>query len=168
MTKYDDTLENNNQQRYSVVDILSTEGRIGRQAYFVYSIILPSALFLVLASVAGMIAKLGGIASLVSYALLAAAVIAVLLLVVRLTIQRCHDFNANSGLAFFAIIPFANIIFSLIPGNNGLNSYGEAPEPASTSIKVATQILGVVVVGLIAYTISQFFGIDLKGLFSFL
>ncbi len=158
----------NNQQRYSTVDIFSTEGRIGRQTYFVYSIILPALLLLVLGSVAGMISKIGGTASLVSYALLAVSLVAVLLLVVRLTIQRCHDFNAASGFALLAMIPFANIIFSLIPGNNGLNSYGEAPEPVSTLIKVATQLIGALLVVIIAYTIVQFFGINVKGLINFL
>ncbi len=157
-----------NQQRYSTVDIFSTEGRIGRQAYFVYSILLPAVLFLILASIAGMISKFGGIATQVSYALLAVSVVAVLLLVVRLTMQRCHDFNVASGFAVFAIIPFANIIFSLIPGNNGLNSYGEAPEPASTLIKVATQILGAILVTIIAYTIIQVLGINVKELISLL
>ncbi len=146
----------NSQQRYSTVDIFSTEGRIGRQTYFVYSIVLPTLLLLVSGSIAGMISKIGSTPSLVPYALLAISFVAVLLLIVRLTIQRCHDFNAASGFALFAIIPFANIIFSLIPGNNGLNSYGEAPEPASTLIKIATQLLGAFLVVIIAYTIIQF------------
>jgi uncharacterized membrane protein YhaH (DUF805 family) len=163
MIKYEN-MNNNDQQRYSVVDIFSTEGRIGRQSYFVTSVVLPITLFWVLASVAGLVSKLGGVASMVSYALLAFSVIAVLFLVVRLTIQRCHDFNANSGLALLALIPFANIIFSLIPGDNGLNSYGEAPEPASTLVKVATKLIGALFVGIAAYAAVQFFGINLKEL----
>ena len=168
MIKFEKTIQQNNQQRYSAVDIFSTEGRIGRQSYFVYSIILPIALFLVLASIAGFISKLGNAATLVSYALLAVSLITVLLLVVRLTIQRCHDFNTNSGLALLAMIPFANIIFALIPGDNGLNSYGEAPEPASAFIKIAAKLLNTLLIGIAAYTAVQFFGADLKELLSFL
>jgi len=168
MNKFENSILQNNHQRYSAVDIFSTEGRIGRQRYFVYSIILPFALFLVLASIAGFISKLGNTASLVSYVLLAASLVAVLLLVVRLTIQRCHDFNANSGLALLALIPFANIIFALIPGNNGLNSYGEAPKPASILIKITTKLLSLILVSIAAYSIIQFSGIDLKELSTFL
>lgn len=167
MIKFDNSMQQNNQQRYSAVDIFSTEGRIGRQSYFVYSIILPLALFLVLASIAGFVSKLGSAATLVSYALLAASLVAVLLLVVRLTIQRCHDFNANSGLALLAMIPFANIVFALIPGDNGLNSYGEAPEPSSTLIKVTTKLISALFVGIAAYAAVQFFGINLKELLNF-
>ena len=165
MINYKNSIKDN-QQRYSSVDIFSTEGRIGRQAYFVYSVLLPVALFLILASIAGMVSKLGGIATQVSYALLALSVVAVLMLLVRLTIQRCHDFNVSNGFALFAMIPFANIIFSLIPGNNGLNSYGEAPEPVSTLIKIATQILSASLIAIIAYTIIQIFGININGVFS--
>ncbi|MFW5427482.1 MAG: DUF805 domain-containing protein, partial [Methylophagaceae bacterium] len=80
---------------------------------------------------------------------------------VRLTIQRCHDFNTNSGLAMLAIIPFANIIFALIPGDNGLNSYGEAPEPASTITKVMTNLLSALLIGLVTYATIQLLGINL-------
>ena len=167
MTNYENSIQNN-QQRYSTVDIFSTEGRIGRQTYFVYSIILPALLLLVSGSIAGIVSQIGSTPSLVPYALLAISIIALLLLVVRLTIQRCHDFNASGGFALLALIPFANIIFALIPGNNGLNSYGEAPEPASTPIKVATQLLGTLLVLVITYTIIQVFEINLKEVFSFL
>jgi len=167
MIKFKNSMLQNNQQRYSAVDIFSTEGRIGRQSYFVYSIILPLSLFLVLASIAGFVSKLGSAATLVSYALLAVSLIAVLLLVVHLTIQRCHDFNANRGLALLALIPFANIIFAFIPGNNGLNSYGEAPEPESAFTKVAATLISTVLIALIAYTVVQLFGTSLKELISF-
>ena len=146
--KYGNYILQNNQERYSVVDIFSTEGRVGRQTYFVYSVILPLALFLVLGSIAGLVSKLGSIATMLSYGLLALSTIAILLVVVRLTIQRCHDFNASGWLAVFAMIPFANIVFALIPGNNGLNSYGESPEPASLTIKLATKVIaGLLIAG---------------------
>ncbi len=151
-----------NRQRYSVVDIFSTDGRIGRQAYFVYSIILPLTLFWILASIAGIVSKLGSVASTVSYALLTVSVLAVLFTVVRLTIQRCHDFNANSGYAWLAMIPFANVIFAMIPGNNGLNSYGEAPEPPSTAIKAGAKLLAVLLLAVFIFVILKTFGINLK------
>lgn len=156
--KYGNNLKHANQQRYSVVDIFTTDGRIGRQAYFFYSIILPAALLLVLGSIAGLISKLGGAASSVSYVLLAASVVTVLLLVVHLTIQRCHDFNTSGWFSVFAIIPFANIIFALIPGNNGLNSFGESPEPPSLLIKIAAQIIAGILITLTAYGVLHLLG----------
>ncbi len=158
MIGYEHSIQNN-QQRYSVVDIFSTEGRIGRESYFVYSIILPFSLLLVLASIAGFISKLGSGATLVAYGLLAISLVAVLLLVVRLTIQRCHDFNANSEFALLAMIPFANIIFALIPGDNGLNSYGEAPQPSSHLIRTTAKLLGVLFTGITVYTAMQLLGL---------
>ena len=156
--KYGNNIKHTNQQRYSVVDIFSTDGRIGRQAYFVYSIILPFALFLVLGSIAGLISKLGSAASALSFALLALSVIAVLLMVVRLTIQRCHDFNASGWVSAFAIIPFANIVFALIPGNNGLNSFGESPEPPSFAIQIATKVIAGILIALVTYYILHLLG----------
>ena len=156
--KYGNNMKHANQQRYSVVDVFSTDGRIGRQAYFVYSIILPFALLLVLGSIAGLISKLGSAASTLSYLLLAVSVIAVLLMVVRLTIQRCHDFNASGWVSAFAMIPFANIIFSLIPGNNGLNSFGELPEPPSLTIKIATKVIAGILIAVVAFILLRLLG----------
>jgi len=156
--KYGNNINQADQQRYSVVDVFSTDGRIGRQDYFVYSIILPFALLLILGSIAGLISKLGSAASALSYALLAVSVIAVLLMVVRLTIQRCHDFNASGWFAVFAMIPFANIVFALIQGNNGLNSFGEAPEPPSLSIKIATIVIAGILIATVAYTVLHLLG----------
>jgi uncharacterized membrane protein YhaH (DUF805 family) len=129
--------EENTIQRYSEVDLLSTQGRIGRKRYFLASVIIPFVIFWSIASIAGALTHLGSLASFVSYAILGLAVSAMSLILVRLTIQRCHDFNKSGWLSIFALIPFTNFIFALIPGNNGLNQYGEAPEPASGFIKVA-------------------------------
>ena len=161
MNQYENTMKDTS-LRYSVVNIFSTEGRVGRQTYFVYSIVLPFLLFLVLSGVLGLVKKLNIVPNVLFYGLFTASVIAVLYLIVRLTIQRCHDFNAKSALALFAVIPFANIIFALIQGDNGLNSYGEAPKPASTFDKVATKILSALIIALMAYAIVQFFGLNLK------
>ena len=123
--------ENHSLQRYSEVDLFSTHGRIGRKRYFLYSVILPFILFWSLASIAGILVHLGSVATLASYALLGLATIAMFFILVRLTIQRCHDFNKSGWLSILALIPFANIIFALMPATNGLNQYGEVPEPAN-------------------------------------
>jgi len=152
---------NENYQRYSAVDLFSTQGRMGRRMYFFYSIAIPFALFWIFASLAGLLAKVGGSITKLSYLLLGLAFLSVLFMVIRLTIQRCHDFNVSGKIAILAIIPLANIIFALIPGDNGLNSYGEAPEPASKFITLAvTFLVGLLVLSSI-YALLLLFNINL-------
>ena len=43
----------NTTQRYSDVDIFSTQGRIGQKRYFVYSIVIPFILFWAITPIAG-------------------------------------------------------------------------------------------------------------------
>ncbi len=139
MSNYSDDmktlLQQNSFQRYSEIDLFSTQGRMGQKHYFVYSIVIPFLLFWSIASLAGLLTHLGSIATQVSYFLLGIAIISGLFITIRFTIQRCHDFNRTGWLAIFAVIPLANIIFALIPGDNGLNQYGEVPEPANGLFK---------------------------------
>ena len=150
------------QQRYSEVDPLSVEGRMGRKLYFFYSIVVPFIFFWIFASVAGIISKLGEDANILSYAVLGISVLLIVFLVMRLTIQRCHDFNASGWYAAFALIPFANIVFALIPGNEGLNSYGEAPKPASGFITTAVFIIIGLLVALATFSLLYFLDINIR------
>lgn len=163
---YESSIQENNPLRYSVVNIFSTEGRIGGQAYFVYSIILPFTLFLIFGSIAGLVSTLsstiGNLATIVSYAILTLSAVVILLTLVRLTIQRCHDFNANAAWGLLALIPFANIVFSLIPGDNGLNSYGESPERPSMFIKTGVIVIIGLALALTAFFIMQTLGVNLR------
>ena len=148
--------ENHSLQRYSEVDLFSTEGRIGRKRYFLYSVILPFILFWSLASIAGVLVYMGSVATLASYAILGLALIAMLFMLVRLTIQRCHDFNKSGWLSVLAIIPLANIVFALVPGTNGLNQYGEVPEPANKATNVLFYLLLLALSTLVAVIAYQF------------
>lgn len=138
-------------QRYSEVDLLSLEGRIGRMLYFFYTSVIPFIFLFIFASAAGIISKAGSSASLISYMLLSAAVVTVLFMVIRLTVQRCHDFNKPGWIAIFALIPLVNIVYALIPGSNGLNKYGEPPLPESTFIKTTVIITSILLVFLVAF-----------------
>ena len=109
-------------QRYSEIDFTSLNGRMGRKHYFFYSTAIPFILFWVFTNTASIIVKLGNPS--IDSALLGLTITASIVWLVSITIQRCHDFNANSWLSVFAVIPFANLVFSLIPGDSGLNSYG--------------------------------------------
>ena len=144
---------NNITQRYSDVDIFSTQGRIGQKRYFVYSIVIPFILFWAMTPIAGLASFMPVASNTLFYAGLGLAVLGMLLMTVRLTIQRCHDFNKSGALAIFAIIPFANIIFALIPGTNGLNQYGEVPKPATWLFKLFFYVVLALVLALAVYVV---------------
>ncbi len=151
-----------NTQRYSEVDLFSTQGRIGRRQYFFYSIIVPFVFFWIFASIAGVLSRIGSDVNKLSFLLLGLAILSVIFMMIRLTIQRCHDFNASGWMAIFAIIPLANIVFAMIPGNNGLNSYGEAPEPASSFISSAIIVLIALLSVLVFFSFLYFLKIDIR------
>jgi len=146
---------NDSIQRYSDVDALSTEGRIGRKRYFVYSIVLPILIFWAIATVAALASYLPIAGTAIFYAIIGIAVLAMMFMLVHLTIQRCHDFNKSGALAVLALIPFANIIFALIPGTNGLNSYGEVPVPATWLYKTSFYALIALLIGLAVFAMVQ-------------
>ena len=135
-------------QRYSEIDLTSIDGRMGKMHYFFYSTAIPFILFWVFTNLASIIVKLGSTS--VASALLGLAITASVIWLVSITIQRCHDFNANSWIAVLAVIPFANLIFSLIPGDSGLNSYGEPSKPNSLMLTISVGFLAVLLLALIA------------------
>jgi len=144
-------LTNDSLQRYSDVDIFSTDGRLGQKRYFVYSIVIPFLVFWSVAAIAGMASYLPIANNVLFYTVLSFGVIAMLLMTMRLTIQRCHDFNKSGLLAVFALIPFANVIFALIPGSNGLNQYGEVPKPANWFFKTSFYLFCALLIASICY-----------------
>lgn len=153
------------QPRYSEVDIFSTQGRLGRKRYFLYSIVIPFVLFWSFASIAGILSHLGTVAGLAAYAFLGLATTAMFFILIQLTIQRCHDFNKSGWLSVFALIPLANLLFAVIPGNNGLNQYGEAPEPANGFIKVAFYALVALLIGVTVAVLVQLFNSNVNDWF---
>jgi uncharacterized membrane protein YhaH (DUF805 family) len=138
-------------QRYSQVDLLSIDGRIGRLRYFFYSIVLPFLAFLVLAAIAGQTSKIGQTGEILGYIILATAIGTALILLFQLTIQRCHDFNVSGWLATLILIPFGTIIFWLIPGSKHINRYGEPPEPTSKWIRIGAYLLFTTLIAALTY-----------------
>jgi uncharacterized membrane protein YhaH (DUF805 family) len=138
-------------RRYSQVDLLSSDGRIGRLRYFFYSIMLPFLVFWVLAAVAGLTSKIDSIGQVIGYIFLAAAIGAALYLLFQLTIQRCHDFNVSGWLSTLILIPFGTLVFWLIPGSKNINRYGEPPEPTSKWVRIGAYILFITLVAALTY-----------------
>jgi len=144
---------NQPRQRYSEVDLLSIDGRIGRLRYFFYSIILPFLVFWVLAAIAGVSSTVGTFGQVFAYILLAAAIGAALILLFQLTIQRCHDFNVSGWLASLILIPFGTVIFCLMPGSKHINRYGEPPEPTTKGVRVGAYILFIILIAVLTYLV---------------
>lgn len=138
-----------NPHRFSEVDLFSTQGRIGRKLYFLYSSLIPLLILSMVLGAVTIIETLNVVGATAIYALLAIAIIFGIYAMVHLTIKRCQDFNGSTWLAGLAIIPFINIIFSLLLGDSGLNQYGEAPQSDKSLTNIGIALL-VCVSGIIA------------------
>ena len=131
-------------EEYQEVRILAVSGRIGRARYIMYTIGLPI-LIMAVFGLAG--AWLGAGAAV----LMIVGWVAVLVLSIMLTIQRCHDFDVSGWLALVWVIPLVNLIFWFIPGTDGANRFGAKTAPNSTGVLVAVWILpALALVGIIA------------------
>ena len=122
------------------VRFFSISGRIGRVRY-VNSLIALNILLLVagvaLAIIAGPLMLFAGVPYVI--------------LVLMLTIQRCHDFDVTGWLALLSLIPYAFLIFCIIPGTKGRNRFGPPTPPNSTLALVLVWILSAIaVVGIVA------------------
>jgi len=91
--------------------------------------------------VVGLVAMLGGallgfIAGPLGMLFMAICYIAMIVAIVMITVQRCHDFNVTGWLALILLVPLAPIVFWFIPGTRDSNDYGPPPPPNSTAVKV--------------------------------
>ena len=144
--------------RYSEVRILSTDGRIGRFEYFFYSMVIPFLVFWIVAALAGISSHFGELGGAIAYVLLAAGFCAALIIYVQLTIQRCHDFNANGWISLLVMLPLACILFWIIPGNSTVNRYGEPTRPPSSLLKIGAGVVLLMLVAASTYLSLNYFG----------
>ena len=123
--------------------LFSAEGRLGRIRYLMYSLGL-SLVAMILVMAVAMIPFVG-------FILMIAIYIALIVVNVFLTIQRCHDFNMTGWLSLLLLVPLAPLVFYFIPGTKAQNDYGYQPPPNSTAIKVgAFAILALFVIAIAA------------------
>ncbi len=123
-------------QRYSKIDLFSINGRIGRNYYLFYSLVLSFILFL-MAVYTFILAP----ANQLLFYTFSLVLLLLLFGITNLTIQRCHDFDKSGWYALLALIPFSVLMFYFIPSTNGLNRYGEVPEPAPKIILILNYLL---------------------------
>ncbi|PWQ95907.1 DUF805 domain-containing protein [Leucothrix arctica] len=145
-------------RRYSDVRVLSGEGRIGRFEYFFYSLVLPFLVFWIIAALAGIASRFGELGGAIAYVLLASGLCAAIIIYVQLTIQRCHDFNAKGWLSLLLLLPFAFILFWMIPGNPSSNRFGEPPRPSSSTLKMGAMLLMIILVAISTFSLLKYLG----------
>ncbi len=109
------------------VNSKKSNGRIGRRLYFIFAIVMPFISFWMLAKISTQLTQSDIITSLFINWILALVAISIIAMIVRLTIHRCHDFGASRWYAMLSLVPFAPLIFVLIPGNQTDNSFGDKP-----------------------------------------
>lgn len=145
-------------RRYSDVRVLSAEGRIGRFEYFFYSLALPFLVFWIIAALAGIASRFGELGGAIAYVLLAAGLCAAIIIYIQLTIQRCHDFNAKGWLSLLVILPFACVLFWMIPGNASNNRFGKPPRPSSSALKMGAMLLMITLVAITTFSLLKYLG----------
>ena len=111
------------------------KGRIGRRLYFIFAILMPLIAFWMLAKISTQLTQSDIITSLFISWILALITISIIAMVVRLTIHRCHDFGVSRWYAVLSVIPFAPLIFVLIPGNSENNNFGDKPKAPASIVK---------------------------------
>jgi uncharacterized membrane protein YhaH (DUF805 family) len=134
---------------YGKVRIFTSQGRIGRLRYIGYSTGLPFLIMLAVGVVSGI---LGGATGNTAFAwLVIAGYVAVMIVAILLTIQRCHDMGKSGWLALLLVVPLVNLIFWFIPGTDGENRFGLKPPPNGAGVVVLALIFPILaVVGIVA------------------
>ena len=124
------------EEGFGDIKIITSKGRMGRLRFFYYNMLvgLVGMLLIGLGSVAfGVSPILGGIIVTVIY-------IAIVVISILLTIQRCHDLNKSGWWALLLFVPFAVFYFYFFPGTKGSNQFGLMPPPNGKGV-IAGSIL---------------------------
>ena len=134
---------------YGEIKIFTARGRIGRVRYIGYSIGLSMLIAFVLGLLSAIMGKAAG--SGVAAIVMVASYVGIFVVMMFLTIQRAHDFNASGWMALVVFIPLVNLIFWFIPGTDGENRFGpETPPNGAGAVALALILPAVFVVGIVA------------------
>lgn len=136
------------EEAYGTIKVLSASGRIGRLRYITYTIGIPFLVLLVmglLMAVAGMALaeEQIGILTIVVFGL---GYLAMFVINIMLTIQRCHDFDVTGWLSLILLIPLAPLVFWFIPGTEGANRFGPQPPPNKGVLLIVIVLLLLLIV----------------------
>lgn len=112
------------------VKAFTTQGRLGRIHYLLYSMGYTMLGYLILGVVTAFtISALGEQTATMVLGLLAlVTMLPLFIFSIIWTVRRCHDFNTTGWLALLLIVPLAPLIFWFIPGTKGTNRFGNKPK----------------------------------------
>jgi uncharacterized membrane protein YhaH (DUF805 family) len=137
--------------QYQDVNLWSASGRIGRARYIAWtmgSVVIFYLVGVLAAVLIPLLAKGAGLLGLLVPLVMLGGGLALFIFQIRLTIQRCHDFDVSGWLTLIILIPLAAFAFWIAPGTDGANRWG--PKTAANSAGVlAAAWLGALVIPLI-------------------
>lgn len=134
------------QDEYQPVKIFSVSGRIGRVRYIGYTF----GLSILVAAVIGVLAALLGDSGL-GIVVVVVGYLALLVIQIMLTVQRCHDFDMTGWLTLIIIIPLAFLVFWLAPGTKGSNRWGPETPPNGVGVVLLASIVPIIaIIGIVA------------------
>lgn len=144
-------VDDQDQNDYSEVKVLSVSGRIGRLRYLGYMMGYSMLIYLAFAAMGGVMLAMG-LPQGIFTGTIVIAYILVLILSIMLTIQRAHDFNTTGWLALLSFIPVLNLAFWFIPGTDGENRFGKKTPPNRGSLiwVVVGGVVFIAVIGILA------------------
>jgi uncharacterized membrane protein YhaH (DUF805 family)/Tfp pilus assembly protein PilE len=135
-------------EEYGDIKTLSASGRLGRVRYIGYS----AGMSVLIMLVAGILAGVGALVDpSVTLIVVGLGYVAMIVVQFLLTIQRSHDMNVTGWLSLIWLIPLGVLVFWLVPGTQGENTYGKPPPPNTAGVIVLACILPFVgIVGVLA------------------
>lgn len=134
------------------VKLWSAKGRIGRARFLAYTL-FSYLIFIIVASVMGVIAGVTGLARSEGVIMTLTFVLAIPYLVfyVLTGIQRSHDMDWSGWMLFLALIPLVALIWVFKSGTKGRNRFGAPPPPNGLGVLIGAWLLPVItVIGILA------------------
>lgn len=134
--------------------IFSFSGRIGRLRYLTYLMVVQFIVGIVMAILMGIIGAVSaGIDETGTLALVLLGLVYLIIIVASVAFgkRRLNDLDKSGFWLFLLIVPLANIVLAIymlfFPGTDSSNSYGPAPIPNSTGIKILAGIVALFFIG---------------------
>ena len=134
---------------YAALNFFNAEGRIGRLRYLAWLIGGGIVINIVTLIVAGI---LGALIPPLALVIGVIAWIPSLWFSIIVAIKRAHDFNASGWLSILSLVPLLGfLVFAVIPGTQGSNTYGPPPPPNTWGVRVLAAILPLIaIIGILA------------------
>lgn len=123
-------------EEHAELEPLGFKGRIGRMRYVAWQFVLTLTMFLTW----GLTALIAMASTTASIGVLAISTIILVIVRIRISAQRVHDFDSSAWMLLLYAVPLANLYILILmlvkPGSPSANTYGAPAPPNNTSVKV--------------------------------